>query len=191
MKSSTTSTTGPNFYALAGSVAIDADGNVLAGEQDYNDAFGFTSPQPSGDAITGGTLTVDANGQGTLTLITNNAALGVAGTETLGVQFVNTKHALVIQFDGTPPPVGAWICRHCRARSAAVSPSPFTGVNPDDDPVVGGGVFSISGTALQNGLLDIDDAGSVTTGTGFHRNHLRSRLFRARHYHQHRLGHRA
>ncbi len=74
---------GPNFYALAGSVSIDSAGNIVAGEQDYNDAFGFTSPEPSGDLITGGTLTADgANGQGTLTLITNNVSLGVDGVET-------------------------------------------------------------------------------------------------------------
>src|SRR5208337_5401439 len=27
---------GPNFYALAGSVSLDGNGNVLGGEQDYN-----------------------------------------------------------------------------------------------------------------------------------------------------------
>jgi len=88
-----------NFYALAGSVTIDASGNVLAGEQDYNDANGCTSPEPNGDTITGGTLTLDTSGQGTLTLTTSNSTLGVGGTETLGVQFVNSSHALIIQFD--------------------------------------------------------------------------------------------
>jgi hypothetical protein len=73
---------GPNFYALAGSVTIDANGNVLGGEQDYNDGFGLTSPEPSGDTITGGKLTVNATtGQGKLTLITNNRNLGASGTE--------------------------------------------------------------------------------------------------------------
>jgi hypothetical protein len=89
-------TQGINFYALAGAVTVDSFGNVVAGEQDYNDAFGLTSPQPAGDTITGGNLTVSSTtGQGTLTLITNNSKLGVAGTETFGVQFVNTSHALI------------------------------------------------------------------------------------------------
>src|SRR5690349_20892781 len=62
---------GPNYYALAGALTIDASGSVIGGEQDYNDAFGITSPEPSGDSIIGGTLTVDGTtGQGTLTLIT-------------------------------------------------------------------------------------------------------------------------
>src|SRR5208283_491586 len=43
------------FYALAGSVAIAADGTIVGGEQDYNQVNGYKSPQPSGDKITGGT----------------------------------------------------------------------------------------------------------------------------------------
>jgi hypothetical protein len=157
---------GPNFYALAGSVAIDPNGNVLAGEQNYNDGFGFTSPT-SGDLIGGGTLTVDGTtGQGTLTLITNNPALGVNGTETLGVQFVNTKHALVVQFDGTATSSGSM---DLQTLSGALSgPYAFTvsGVDSSYFPLVAGGVFSISGTSM-SGLVDVDDAGFVTLGTPF------------------------
>src|SRR5581483_11954343 len=99
---------GPDFYALAGSVIIDPNGNVLSGEQDYNDAGIVVSPEPSGDTITGGTMSVNATtGQGTLTLVTNNSALGIAGVETLGVQFVNTTHAQIIQFDGTATSSGS------------------------------------------------------------------------------------
>lgn len=160
---------GDNFYALAGSVAIDADGNVLAGEQDYNDAFGLTSPQPSGDSITGGTLTVDANGQGTLTLITNNADLGVSGTETLGVQFVNTKHALVIQFDGSATSSGSMDMQTLPSTLSGGFSFTFSGVDVDYYSVVGGGVFTVSGTNLQNGVLDVDDeeSGTTTLGTAF------------------------
>ncbi|MGA8524983.1 MAG: hypothetical protein WB629_02800, partial [Candidatus Sulfotelmatobacter sp.] len=49
-----------NYYALAGAVTIDSSGNVTAGEQDYNEGFtstgGISSPEPSGDTISGGTL---------------------------------------------------------------------------------------------------------------------------------------
>src|SRR4029077_17581922 len=63
---------GPDFYALVGSIQVDESGNVLAGVQDYNDALGFTSPQPSGDAITGGTMTVNAtSGRAKLVLNTD------------------------------------------------------------------------------------------------------------------------
>src|ERR1019366_3909391 len=157
---------GPNFYALAGSVTIDANGNVLAGKQDYNDAFGLTSPD-SGDTITGGTLTVDGTGQGTLTLITGNTALGVSGTETLGIQFVNTNHALIVQFDGSATSSGSMDLQTLPSTLSGGYAFTLSGVDPGYNSVVAGGVFSISGTAMQNGLLDVDDAGVVTLGTPF------------------------
>jgi hypothetical protein len=161
---------GSNFYAIAGAVAIDANGNVVAGEQDYNDGYGFTSPQPSGDTITGGTLTVNAStGQGTLTLITNNTSLGASGTETLGVQFVNAKHALVIQFDGSATSSGSLDLQTLPSTLSGGFSFTFSGVDSDYYSVVGGGVFSISETSLENGVLDVDDgeAGTVTLGTAF------------------------
>ena len=159
-----------SFYAVAGSVTIDADGNVLAGEQDYNDAFLLTSPEPSGDRITGGTLTVDpTTGQGTLTLITDNTDLGVGGTETLGVQFANTNHALVVQFDGSATSSGSMDLQTLTRPLSGGYAFTLSGVeaNPTFLSVVAGGVFSISGTSMQNGLLDVDDGGSVTLGTPF------------------------
>lgn len=157
---------GDNFYALAGAVSIGADGTVLGGEQDYNDAYQLTSPQPSGDTITGGTLTVDATGQGTLTLITNNTSLGASGTETLGVQFVNANHALVIQFDGSATSSGSMDMQTLPSSPSGGFSFAFTGVNPDYYAVVGGGVFTISGANLQNGLLDSDDEESGTANLG-------------------------
>jgi hypothetical protein len=159
---------GPNFYAVAGSVTIDPSGNVTAGEQDYNDAFGLTSPQPSGDTITGGTLTADpATGQGTLTLVTNNSLLGVSGTETLGVQFANTKHAIIVQFDGTATSSGSMDFQALPSTLSGPYAFTLSGVDTNYLPVVFGGVFSISGAGLQNGIVDIDDAGLVTLGVPF------------------------
>ncbi|MGA8060847.1 MAG: hypothetical protein WB951_01470 [Candidatus Sulfotelmatobacter sp.] len=158
---------GPNFYALAGSVEIEANGNVLAGEQDYNDGSVLTSPQPAGDRISGGKLTVDATtGQGTLTLKTNNTNVGVKGTETLGVQFVNSNHALIVQFDGTATSSGSMDLQ--KLPSALSGGYAFTlyGVDNSYEPVAFGGVFSISGgTTMENGLVDTNDFGTVTTGT--------------------------
>jgi hypothetical protein len=155
---------GPNFYALAGSVTIDSNGHVLGGEQDYNDGFGLLSHQPGGDTITGGTLKVNANtGQGTLTLITNNMSLGVNGTEILGVQFVNTKHALVVQFDGTATSSGSM---DAQTLSSTLNDGnyafTFSGVDTLYFPIVFGGVFSISasGTKLA-GVYDVDDPSYV------------------------------
>jgi len=85
--------------AIGGSVALDASGNVTGGEQDYVSHGGAMSP-PSGDKITGGKLTTTASGNGTLTLITNNTAIGVGGTETFSIAIVNSKHAVIAEFDG-------------------------------------------------------------------------------------------
>jgi hypothetical protein len=165
----------PNFYALAGSVTLDGNGNVLGGEQDFNDGIGNISPQPSGDTILPGSnaLVVDpTTGQGTLTLTTNNANLGASGVETLAVQFVNTKHAMIVQFDGTATSSGSMDLQNF---SSTLNDGNYafilSGVDTSDLSIVYGGVFSISnsGTSLQ-GTYDVDDSGATTTpvlGTAF------------------------
>jgi hypothetical protein len=162
---------GPNFYALAGSVTVDGNGNVLGGEQDYNDGVGLQSPEPSGDTILPGTAALTADpttGQGTLTLTTNNASLGVNGVETLGVQFVNTNHALIVQFDGSATSSGSM---DTQTLSSALNDGnyafTFSGVDSSFyASIVYGGVFSISGggSALA-GTVDVDDFGATTTPT--------------------------
>jgi len=161
---------GPGFYALAGSVAMDGNGNVLGGEQDYNDGDGLTSPEPSPDTILPGTaaLLVDpTTGQGTLTLTTSNTSLGVSGVETFAVQFVNSNHALIVQFDGSATSSGSM---DLQTLSSALTDGNYaftlSGVDPSLESIVFGGVFSISngGTALA-GTFDVDDAGAPTTPT--------------------------
>jgi hypothetical protein len=161
---------GSIFYALAGAVTVDGNGNVLGGEQDYNDAAGLTSPQPSGDAILPGSagLMVDpTTGQGTLTLTTNNTSLGLNGVETLAVQFVNTNHALIVQFDGSATSSGS-MDTQTLASTLSDGNYAFTlsGVDPGYQSIVFGGVFAISnsGTTLA-GTFDVDDAGATTTPT--------------------------
>lgn len=151
------------FYGLAGAVQIDTAGNVLGGEQDYNDGgLGTGSPEPSGDLITTGNLTVNAtSGQGTLTLVTNNSNLGVGGTETLGVQFVNLSHALIVQFDDSATSSGTMDVQTLPAMLSGGYAFTLTGVDPFLSPVDFGGVFTISGgTSLQNGVLDTNDYGT-------------------------------
>ena len=166
---------GSNFYALAGAVTVDGNGNVLGGEQDYNDGAGLTSPQPSGDTILPGSaaLTVDpTTGQGTLTLTTNNASFGLNGAETLGVQFVNSNHAIIVQFDGSATSSGSM---DTQTLSSTLNDGNYaftlSGVDPGYQSIVFGGVFAISngGTTLA-GTFDVDDAGATTTpilGTSF------------------------
>jgi hypothetical protein len=157
---------GTSFYALAGAVQIDQSGTVLGGVQDYNDGNTIGSPEPSGDAITGGTLTVDTTvgdatfGQGTLTLQTDNPGLGAGGIETLGVQFVNAQHALIIQFDGTATSSGSFDLQTLPTTPLSGGYAfTLTGLDPFLGPATFGGVFTISGgTNLTNGLYDTNDS---------------------------------
>jgi hypothetical protein len=162
------------LYVVAGSVAMDPSGNVLAGEQDYNDAAGHSSPEPSGDAITGGTLKLGAsNHQGTLTLNTNNLNIGVGGVETLGIQFVNSNHALVVQFDGSATSSGSLDLQTLPGNTTTSNLTggyafTLTGEDPVFFPVAYGGVFTIApgGLTLQNGVVDTNDEGIGTPSTG-------------------------
>ena len=161
---------GPNYYALSGAISIDGNGNVLGGEQDYNDGFGLLSPEPSGDTILpgAGALVMDpSTGQGTLTLTTDNPDLGNGGVETLGVQFVNYQHALIIQFDGSATSSGSmdW-----QTLSSALNDGNYaftlSGVDPFYSSIVYGGVFSLSGGgATLSGTFDVDDFGATDTPT--------------------------
>jgi hypothetical protein len=156
---------GPNYYALAGSVTIDANGKVTGGVQDYNDAIGITSP-PAGDTITGGALTLSA-GQGTLTLVTNNVNVGVGGTETLGVQMVNNNHALIIQFDGTATSSGSLDLQTLPSTVSGSYAFTLAGVDSSYSEIAVGGVFSVSGGAITTGTVDVNDNGSLVFGQGF------------------------
>ena len=156
---------GPNYYALAGAIRVDTSGNVVGGEQDYNDASGLTSPQPSGDAITGGTLTISSTtGQGTLTLITNNANLGVSGTETLGVQFVNANHAQIMQFDGSAASSGSMDLQTLTAPSGSFAFT-LSGVDTNYNPLSLGGVFTLNPGL--SGIADVNDSGAISPGLTF------------------------
>ncbi len=156
------------FYALAGSIEVDTSGNVLAGEQDYNDGEGFTSPQPGGDTITGGTLLANpTSGRAKLTLNTNNPLLGVNGAETLVLQFSNSNHAQIIQFDGSATSSGSFDLQKLPSTLSGGFAFALTGVDYEGSggPVAFGGVFNITdGTTMENGTVDTNDYGTVTTG---------------------------
>jgi hypothetical protein len=174
-----------SFYGLTGSVLISPTGLVLAGEQDYNDGL-VTSPEPSGDTITGGSLTLNSTTyQGTLVLDTNNLNLGVNGKETFALQFVNSNHALIAEYDATFVNSLEYGATSSGTLDLQTLPSASTsnlnggyaftlaGVDPFFFPVAYGGVFSITGggQTLENGLLDTNDSGlgattSVVTTTG-------------------------
>jgi len=163
------------YYSLAGVVQIantlSADGvfAVTGGEQDYNDGDSNTSPQPSGDMITGGGLVPNGDGTGTLTLITDNPNLGISGTETFAVAFANANHALITQFDGTATSSGSMDLQTSTALPSGSFAFVASGTSSDDNGAFSaayGGVFTITSGAL-SGTLDSNLGGAVTPDTPF------------------------
>jgi hypothetical protein len=140
---------GPNFYALAGSVSINTGtGNVVRGEQDYNDAVGITA---ANSTISGGTLTVNSTtGLGTLTLKTSDGTLGVSGTETFSVQFVNSNHALITQFDGSATSSGSFDLQTLPSTLSGGFSFTLTGFDNVGNAVAVGGI-AVLGTSFSTG----------------------------------------
>lgn len=158
-----------NYYAVAGAVSIEANGTVVAGEQDYNDALGLTSGAGKGtpDQITGGKLTVDhTTGQGTLSL--TMAAGSAVTAETFGVQFVNVNHALIMQYDGNATSSGSLDLQTSGSSGNGASFAfTLSGVDLSYDSVAFGGVYTTADGGGAKGTFDVNDSGTVLTGTPF------------------------
>ena len=152
-------------YFLAGVVTIASDGSgtVLGGEQDYDDGDGILSP-PQGDTITGGSLAITTGGTGTLTLITNNPAVGVGGTETFAVLFPNDNHAFITQFDGSATSSGSFDLQTSTTLPSGAFSFVLTGVHFGGLITASGGVFSVAAGNL-TGTLDANVNGTVVLAT--------------------------
>jgi hypothetical protein len=153
-------------FGIAGAVALDQNGNVTGGEQNYVSDGAANSPEPGGDTITGGKLTAEGNGRASLTLITNNSAVGISGTETFSIAVVNSKHALIEEFDASATASGSLDFQ-------TLSPGGLAEINGQFVWFVKG----MRGTYMETfgGLLTGDGAGNGTitvdvndSGTGQH-----------------------
>jgi len=151
-------------YALAGSAALDGNGHVTAGEQDYNNGHGTVSPA-TGDLISGGAYTIGANGIGTLSLITNNAALGTAGTENFSITVVNSKHALLTQTDASGTAGGTLDFQTLPAGNQVAGNFSWTvaGASGNNREVFGG-ILTSTGAGAYHVSLDSNSAGTVNLG---------------------------
>ena len=162
---------GPVFYAVAGAVGFDLNGKILGGEQDYNDASGFTSPgEPSTpDVINPATssLTVDTNtGTGTLVLDVSgsNPSVGVKGIEKFAVQFVNASHALITQFDGSATSSGSLDLQTARSNAGGNFAFTLSGLFATNISTVAfGGVFTNTNGTI-HGMYDENNFGKVLLG---------------------------
>jgi hypothetical protein len=177
-------------YSIAGVVQITADGNntILGGVQDFNDGAappdGIGTSPTTGDAIlpqsTDGSVvstlvfSSDGSGNATLTLVTNNPALGVpegaagsvVGVETFALSFANPSHALISQFDGTATSAGSYDLQTLPSAPIASTSFSFTstGVDAEFDPIVEGGVITLDASGNVTSSVDINDGGDVTLG---------------------------
>ncbi len=157
-------------YCVAGVVAIannaSKDGSfaVTGGVQDYNNGDTITSPQPSGDTITGGNLSIGSNGTAILTIITNNPAVGVGGTETFIAVFPNSNHALITQFDGSATSSGSIDLQTSKALPsgsfAFASAGAFSTDGESFAPAAFGGVFTAASGGV-SGTVDTNIGGAV------------------------------
>jgi hypothetical protein len=157
-------------YSIAGVVAISTDGNntIIGGEQDYNDGMVTTSPQPSGDFITSGSLVFadDGSGNATLTLVTDNPNVGLLGTETFALSYANANHALIVQVDGSATSFGSFDLQTSAATPVSASFSfTDTGADSDGAPVADGGVFTLDSSSNITGFFDSNDAGAPVPDT--------------------------
>jgi hypothetical protein len=158
-------------YAIAGVVTIaqDGSGDVLGGEQDYNDGDGNTSPS-TGDLITGGSLVMagDGSGNAILTLTTNNASLPNEGTEIFALAYPNPNHAAIVEFDGSATSLGSLDLQTSTAMPVSASFSfVSSGADPNFEAIAYGGVFTADASGNLNGMFDVNDNGTTTLGTTF------------------------
>ena len=147
-------------------MGFDLSGNVLGGEQDYNDGQnGFASPVYT-IAATGSSMTVDPT-TGTGTLILNvsasNSGVGVNGIETFAVQFINASHALITQFDGSATSSGSLDLQTATSGVAGSFAFTLSGLDTTGSPFAFGGVFSNTSATI-HGKYDENDAGKVLPG---------------------------
>jgi len=163
----------PDYYAIVGAVQFDSTGKFLGGEQDYNDGDGITSPAATGDTFAasspGFSSSVLSTGQGTLTLVSENACAceGQAGTETFAVQFISPTHALITQFDGTATSSGTMDLQTA-TKTGGSGNFAFTFSGVDDitySPVGYGGVFNVATGGGITGTADVNDLG-LNAGNG-------------------------
>jgi hypothetical protein len=156
-------------YGMAGSITLDGNGNVTAGEQDYNNGHGVLSAA-GGDTISGGTYTVGATGgPGTLMLMTNNANLGANGTEHFSVTLVNSKHAVFTQTDASGTATGSI---DLQTLSATPSLSDIagnysfavSGAADGSEAEVFGGQIQVTGAGTVHVTVDVNADGTLSTG---------------------------
>jgi hypothetical protein len=139
---------------VAGSIVINgATGMVTGGEQDFFNTF--TGDIFPADPITGGTITVGADGRGTLTLTPTSAP-----AEIFSITVVNNHHILITQFNDAATASGS-LDLQTAPTSIPTGGNAFALFDPTDIFAFGG-VFTSNGiTTIPTGEADDDSFGTA------------------------------
>ena len=157
------------FFALAGVFTADGNGNITAGEQDFQNLNNFVgSHGNTPDAIqAGSTYQFTSDGRGTITLNTGDTNIGVNGIETLGVVFVSPTHLLITELDQSATGSGTIDQQTVSSFSTSTLMGGFTFVSGGADtlgfPLGVGGVFNVDSPGTISGTgstFDINDSGN-------------------------------
>jgi hypothetical protein len=157
---------GPVYYGVAGAVGFDLSGNVVGGEQDYNDGQNVFPSSTYIITATGSSMTVNpTTGTGTLVLnvSASNPNVGVQGIETFAVQFINASHALITQFDGSATSSGSFDLQTATSGAGGNFAFTLSGIDIAGSPFAYGGVFSNTNGTI-HGTYDENDAGKALVG---------------------------
>jgi hypothetical protein len=150
-------------YSVVGSVVINGGaGTVASGEQDLfsvGPGPGFVPTLFLQDTITDGTITVGADGRGTLTLTPTSAP-----AETFSFTVVNNKHILITEFDSNVISATASGSMDLQTVPASVptNGNAFAVLDALNSLVIGG-VFTSNGTTITTSQADDDIASTVHT----------------------------
>ncbi len=155
------------FYAVAGSVILDGNGNVTSGEQDFADT---ASVHPTSTLT--GSYEVGNDGRGTMTLTSTDTTVGVNGVETLDFVVVSSQQALVIEFDTSATSNGNLVLQTPSSFSLMSVNGGYSftlaGVDLTKSaaPMDVGGVLTADGLGNFSGIIeDVNDAGTVSSST--------------------------
>ncbi len=141
-------------YSVVGSIALDGNGNVTGGEQDYFDLNSGTIDTADTIEATGGTITLGSDGRGTLTFTATN--LGTP--ETFSVALANNDHLLITEFDSSATSAGAMDLQTAPT-SVPMGGNAFA-LYDAWDGLVFGGVLTSNGTTTTATQLDVDYQGT-------------------------------
>jgi hypothetical protein len=145
--------TASGFYAVVGGLTADGNGNITTGEEDFTDlvTIPFT-------ATFTGTYTLGTDGRGTITLNTNNPALGVNGVQTLSFVVVTAQNVLITEFDSSATSTGSMGLQNPGSFSLASVTGGYSFTFTGND-------LSSGGLTLIGGVLTADGNGNITSGT--------------------------